>query len=55
VHEDAMLTRGTIGVMSELLDRAVDTLRALPKNMQEAAARAILDHAAALEEELSSV
>ena len=37
--------------MSELLDRAVQVLRSMPENMQDAAAQTILDNAAAMEEE----
>jgi hypothetical protein len=37
--------------MSDLLDRAMQVLRAMPENMQEAAAQTILDYAASLEEE----
>jgi hypothetical protein len=37
--------------MSDLLDRAVETLRAMPENMQDAAAQTILDYAAILEDE----
>ena len=37
--------------MSELLDRAMQALRAMPENMQDAAAQTILDYAAALEDE----
>jgi hypothetical protein len=37
--------------MSDLLDRAVQVLRNLPENMQEAAAQTILDYAATLDEE----
>jgi hypothetical protein len=34
--------------MSDLLDRAVEVLRAMPENMQDAAAQTILTYAATL-------
>jgi hypothetical protein len=37
--------------MSDLLDRAVEVLRGMPENMQEAAAQTILRYAALLEDE----
>ena len=38
--------------MSELLDDAVQVLRSLPESMQETAARAIIDAATHLEDEV---
>ena len=37
--------------MSDLLDRAVEVLRSMPENMQDAAAQTNLNYAATLEEE----
>jgi hypothetical protein len=37
--------------MSDLLDRAVQVLRTMPENMQDAAAQTILDYAAILEDD----
>ena len=41
--------------MSDLLDRAVQVLRHMPENLQDAAARTILDHVAILDDEQSHV
>jgi hypothetical protein len=37
--------------MSDLLDRAVEVLRAMPENMQDAAAQTIINYAASLDDE----
>jgi hypothetical protein len=37
--------------MSELLERAMQILHTMPENMQDAAARTIIDYASTLEDE----
>ena len=47
----ASTAHGKMPGMSDLLDQAVQVLRSMPENMQEAAARTILNYAAILEDE----
>ena len=50
-QDDASTAHGKMPRMSDLLDRAMQVLRTMPENMQEAAAQTILNLAATYEDE----